>query len=287
MMLHLVLERLSRRASARVPEPVAVASDAAQSAAFRDAGREDGILAFNYLYHALQITSVIAPGDTALDLACGPGNQLAVVARLNPQARFFGLDASASMLQQAQAALQRCNVENAQLVAGDMTGLSGFRDASVDCVFCTMSLHHLPDVAALEQAMREARRVLRADGGAYVCDFGRLKRPATQRYFAQDWRQEQSAAFTQDYFQSLRAAFSVDELTHAVAAFGNAIQRRVTPLAPFLVIFRSRPRRIWSAEDERSARRMYAGLNPGQRRKFRAFARWLRIAGCDLPLALE
>jgi len=288
MMMHLVLERLSARALARVPEPAVVINDEAQSAAFGDAGREDGVLAFNYLYHALQITSVIAPGDTVLDLACGPGNQLAAVARLNPHARLIGLDASPAMLQQAQATLQRCNIGNAELVPGDMAGLAAFRDASVDCVFCTMSLHHLPDVGTLGRAMREARRVLRADGGAYVCDFGRLKRPATQRYFARDWRQEQSAAFTQDYLQSLRAAFSVDELTNAVAVLGGGgLQRRVTPLAPFMVIFRSRPRRAWSAQDQRNAGRLYAGLTADQKRKFRAFARWLRIAGCDLPLTLE
>ncbi|HEV3019543.1 MAG TPA: class I SAM-dependent methyltransferase [Burkholderiaceae bacterium] len=287
MMMHLVLERLSRRISARVPEAELVMSDPAQNAAFGEAGREDGILAFMVLYHAVQMTSVISPGDTVLDLACGPANQLAQVARLNPQSRFVGLDASSAMLHQARATLQRCRIDNTDLVQGDMTDLAGFHDRSVDCVVCTMSLHHLADVAALHRAMREARRVLKAEGGAYIVDFGRLKRLATQRHFALNWRHKQSATFTQEYFQSLRAAFSVDELTSAAAALGGGIERCVTPLAPFMIVFRSRPRRTWSADDQHTARRLYADLDADQRTKFRVLARWLRAARCNLPLALE
>ena len=287
MMMHLVLERLCRRMSVRVPEPELVMSDPEQNAAFRDAGREDGILAFMVLYHAVQITSVISPGDIVLDLACGPANQLAQVARLNPDSRFIGLDASSAMLHQARATLRRWGIGNADLVLGDMTDLAGFRDKSVDCLVCTMSLHHLADVAALQKAMREARRVLKAAGGAYVVDFGRLKRLATQRHFAQNWRREQSATFTLDYLRSLQAAFSVDELTSAAAALGGGIERCVTPFAPFMIVFRTRPRRSWSADDQRKARRLYADLDANQRRKFRVLARWLRAARCDLPLALE
>jgi arsenite methyltransferase len=230
---------------------------------------------------------VISEGDTVLDLACGPGNQLAQVARLNPGSRFLGLDASPTMLQEARRTVERCGIDNTDLVLGDMTDLTGFRDESVDCVVCTMSLHHLADVAALERAMREAGRVLKSQGGAYVADFGRLKHPGTQRYFAQNWQQQQSAAFTKDYLQSLRAAFSVDELTNAAAAFGHGIKRYITPLAPFMVVFRSRVRRTWSTDDQRAARSLYANLSADQRKKFRALARWLRAAGCTLPLALE
>jgi arsenite methyltransferase len=287
MLMHLVLERFSRQVSARVPEAEPVMSDPAQNAAFTDAGRENGILAFMYLYHALQITSVISPGDTVLDLACGPANQLALLARLNPDSRFLGLDASSMMLHEARGSLQRHGIDNADLILGDMTDLAGFRDESVDCAVCTMSLHHLANVAALERAMCEARRVLRPEGGAYLADFGRLKRSGTQRYFAQVWRQQQSAAFTQEYFQSLQAAFSVDELSSAAQALGRGIQRWITPLAPFMVVFKSRPRRTWSADDQGAARRLYSSLDAGQRTKFRVVARWLRAAGCELPLALE
>lgn len=287
MMMHLMLERLSRRASVRVPEAESVMRDRSQNEAFRDAGRDEGILAFLYLYHSLQITSVICPGDTVLDLACGPANQLAQVAVMNPRCRFIGLDASPSMLQEARATLQRLRVTNAELVQADMTDLSAFRSESVDCVVCTMSLHHLPDTQTLAEVMREIGRVLRREGGLYIADFGRLKRPSTQRYFAQDWQREQSAGFTQEYLQSLRAAFSVEELTISATALGCDAECVVTPVAPFMVLLRSRPRHAWDAEDQRTARHLHSLLEPGQRTKFRALARWFRAAGCHLPLILS
>ena len=287
MLLHLVLERLSRREAARVPETEGVMIDPVQNAAFRDAGREGGVLAFLYLYNALLISSVIAPGDTVLDLACGPANQLAWVARLNSGSRLIGLDASPNMLNEGRTTLQRCGVSNAELVLGDMTDLVHFDDASVDCVICTMSLHHLSDLAALQQAMREVRRVLRVDGRVYLIDFGRLKRPATQRFFSQEWRREQSPEFTQDFLHSLQAAFSVEELTSAALALGPGPERYQTPLAPFVVVFRSPARRSWSAATQELARDLYASLGATQRRKFRAFARWLQLAGCSLPFPLQ
>jgi SAM-dependent methyltransferase len=260
--------------------------DPAQNAAFRDAGRDDGVLAFLYLYNALQITSLVCPGETVLDLACGPANQLAMVARLNPEARFVGLDASPNMLEEGRSTLSRCGISNAELLAGDMTDLTPFDNATIDCVVCTMSLHHLADSDALEKVTREARRVLKPAGGLYMLDFGRLKRRATQRYFSQDWRDEQSPEFTQDYLHSLQAAFSIDELTNAARVLGPGIEQFATPLAPFIVIFRSRARRALSAKTQQAARDLYARLGPAQMRKFQAFARWLRMAGCHLPMSL-
>lgn len=287
MIVHLVLERLCRGPLARVPEPELVMQDPVQNAAFRDAGRESGVLAFLYVYNAVLITSAICPGESVLDLACGPANQLAMVAGLNPESRFVGLDASLNMLDEGRAMLRRRGICNADLQSGDMTNLAQFGDASFDCVICTMSLHHLADGAALQKAMCEARRVLKPGGGLYFLDFGRLKRRATQRYFSQDWRGEQTPEFTQDYLHSLQAAFSIEELQHAARALGPGIECYATPLAPFIVIFQSPSRRTWGAASQDRARALYGRLGAAQARKFQAFARWLRIAGCQLPLSLE
>ena len=82
----LIRESVSRRELPRVPEPESIMHDPAQIAAFEEAGREDGILAFIYFFHALQMAPVVRPGDRVLDLACGPANQLVQAARLNPRA---------------------------------------------------------------------------------------------------------------------------------------------------------------------------------------------------------
>ncbi len=282
----LILERLSLRALPRVPEPELIMQDPAQIAAFVEAGREDGILAFTYFFHALQITSLVRPGDRVLDLACGPANQLVQVARLNPRAHFVGLDASANMLDRARATLARCAISNVELVSGDMTRLLDIENAMMDCVICTMSLHHLPDLAALAATMREVRRVLKPDGGLYLVDFGRFKRAGTQRYFAQARRDNQSAQFTQDYLQSLKAAFSVKELSAAAALLGPGIVRYLTPLAPLMVVFKSADRRHLDATTQHLARDLYQRMTTAQHKDFQDLAHWFRGAGLALPCAL-
>jgi ubiquinone/menaquinone biosynthesis C-methylase UbiE len=287
MMVHLALERLACGALERIPEPEPVMLDEAHNAAFRDAGREDGVLAFLYLYHAIHVSSLIRPGERVLDLACGPANQLVQIARLHPESHFVGLDASVGMLQEAHRTLARRGVTNVELVEGDMTRLDGIASASVDCVLCTMSLHHMPDRAALALAIGEARRVLRDGGGAYFADFGRLKRRGTQRYFANDWDTEQSAAFTQDYLDSLRAAFSREELQQAMAPFGNSLEAHVSALAPFMVIFTSGPRHAWAQPLRQRAHTLFQELGAAQQRKFEVFARWMSAGGWKLPMKFD
>jgi arsenite methyltransferase len=285
MFAHLLMERLSRRELPRIPESKLVVEDPAQIAAFMDSGREDGILAFSYFFHALQASSVIHAGDTVLDLACGPANQLAQVALLNPAGRFIGVDASANMLDQARTTLARCGITNVELVCGDMTR-PGLAKAAVDCVICTMSLHHLPDLAALASTMREVRRVLKPGGGLYIADFGRLKRANTQRYFAEDRRDCQSAQFTLDFLQSMRAAFSVKELDAAIAVVGPEVVRHQTALAPFLVTFSRAARRPLDTPRQRLAQQSFDRMSPLQQRDFLVLSRWFRAAGCALPCTL-
>lgn len=286
MTLHLLLERLSPRAPLpRLPEPDLIMDDCAQNAAFEQAGREDGLLAFIHLYQAVQTVPLIRPGDRVLDLGCGPANQLVQIARLNPQAHFTGLDASPGMLGQARETIRRCGVANVEPVRGDMTTLAGFGDTGFDAVISTLALHHLPDEAALARTMQAARRVLKPDGALYLIDFGCFKRAATQRFFAEDRRDNQPEAFTRDYFNSLRAAFSVDELSRAAQVFGGRLARHETALAPFMVVFRTPARREPDAESRQAARNLHAGLSPVQRSDFERYARWFRLGGLELPFA--
>ena len=284
VLIHLLRERISWRKQPRVPEPDLVMESMAQTSSFSQAGENDGVLAFLYLYNALQITSVLQPGDRVLDLACGPANQLVQVARLNPDVRFVGLDASPAMLQCAQSTLTRAGVSNVELVQGDIVRLSKQEDASMDGVICTMSLHHLPDQNALCATLHEVRRVLKPQGRFYLMDFGRLKLLSTQRFFADDLRQ--SAQFTEDYFNSLRAAFSVEELSAAVAPLGPDVQRHVMVLAPFIVVFRSAFQRPMDPPTLQRAREAFANLSAAHQDNFRHVANWFRVSGYALPCDL-
>jgi len=284
MTAHLLLERLSPRAPLpRVPEPELVMNDDARNAAFEAVGREDGTLAFIHLYQALQITPLVRPGDQVLDLGCGPANQLVQIARINPATHFVGLDASQAMLDRARETIRRCGIANAESIRGDMTTLSQFGDAAFDAVISTMSLHHLQDEVALARTMQAVRRVLKAGGALYLIDFGRCKHKVTQRFFAHERRDSQPEAFTRDYMNSLRAAFSVDELARAVQVFDRRLSRFQTALTPFMILFKTPPRRQPDQTNRRMARTLYSGLSAAQRYDFDRFARWFRLGGLALP----
>ena len=83
----LIRELLTCKRCPLIPEPGLVMDDPEQVSAYVSAGREHGVMAPVYLFHGANICEVIRPGDTVLDLACGPGNQLALVARRSEERR--------------------------------------------------------------------------------------------------------------------------------------------------------------------------------------------------------
>jgi len=258
-----------------------------QDSAFMESGRDKGRLTHLYVFHAVMSLPVICSGDTVLDLACGPANQLAQIARLHPRTQFIGIDASRTMLELARGTLESASIDNVSLQLGDITQLQPIADASIDCVLCTMSLHHLMDIDALGKAMREVRRVLKPDGGIYIADFGRLKRHATQKFFAYDRADAQSPQFTDDFLHSMRAAFSADELRAAMTALGIPLTQHATALAPFLLIFRSAARHSVDAALTARVTETYRILTGRQQRDFGNLARWFRVGGLSLPCGMD
>lgn len=236
-------ELVTRERSPRQAEPGLVMDDPNQVADYVRAGLEGGVMAPVYLFHCANICEVIRPGDRVLDLACGPANQLAMVARLNPDAQFVGADLSEPMLEQAQALINQQGLTNISLHHADITDLSDLADASFDAVVSTMALHHLPDTQALGRAFAEAARVLKPKGGIYVADFGHLKSERSIKYFAHQYEDRQPPLFTVDYLNSLRAAFSVDDFRQASSPLLSGAKLYTTFLFPFMVVIKSPPRR--------------------------------------------
>lgn len=200
-------ELVARRDAVRVPEPNLVMDDPDQVKAFHDAGLEGGVMAPVYLFHTLNATEVVRPGWTALDLGCGPANQLAMIARLNPETQFLGVDLSDEMLGLAHERVAAQGLGNVRLRNDDITRLDSVPDHSVDAVFSTVVLHQLPDLDALYAVFRQVDRVLRPGGGLYLVDFGHLKTERAIDYFAHQYADRQPEIFTRDYHNSLRAAF--------------------------------------------------------------------------------
>lgn len=212
-------------------------------AAYVEAGREHAVMAPVYLFHGANICEVIRPGDTVVDLACGPANQLAMVARLNPLTNFIGVDLSPPMLQQAQELITRQGLTNVTLRHGDITDLSMFADQSVDAVVSTMALHHLPDSDCLARTYAEVARILKADGGIYMVDFGHLKAQRSIDYFGNQYADRQPELFTLDYINSLHAAFYIEDFRKAAQPLLRRARLYSTIALPFMVALKSPTRR--------------------------------------------
>jgi len=207
-------ELFSTRTAERRPEPDLVMDAPDKVEAYTRAGREDGVMQALYLYNCAQIAEVIKPGDTVVDLGCGPATQLGMVARLNPDIQFIGVDLSDEMLNKAHTYTRKQGLSNIQFRQEDITRLSSFPDNSVDAFMSTVVLHHLPDTQALEQTFMQIDRILKPGGGLYLVDFGHLKSEQSIRDFAYQYADRQAELFTLDYLYSLQAAFWPDDFKH-------------------------------------------------------------------------
>ncbi|GAB4169127.1 MAG: hypothetical protein Fur0039_07740 [Rhodocyclaceae bacterium] len=279
----LIREVLTAERAARIPEPELVMDGPEQVAAYTRAGREGGSLSPLYLFQSSQVSRVIRPGETVLDLACGPANQLAQVARLNPGVHFVGVDLSEHMLEQARALAAQQRLANVEFHRADICDLRAFPDASADAVMSTLSFHHLPDASHLDACFREAARVLKPGGGIYFADLGHLRSEASITHFANQYAARQPAVFTLDYLNSLRAAFSLEDFRRAASAFGGRARVLSTFLVPYMIVVRSEDRRAPDRALGERLRAMEQALEPTYRKDLRDLRQFFRLGGLDCP----
>ncbi|PTD96954.1 class I SAM-dependent methyltransferase [Pseudothauera lacus] len=272
-------ELLSFTPCARTPEPDLVMADAEQVQAYTEAGRECGVMAPVYLHHCSQVCDVIRPGDTVVDLACGPATQLAQVARLNPDCHFIGVDLSAEMLRKARAHVADLQLANVEFRDGDISRLEMFGNASVDAVMTTMALHHLPTRQLLLDTFAEVARILKPDGGVYLVDFGHLKSERSIREFAYQYADRQPEIFTIDYLNSLRAAFPVADFRAAAQALDGRAQVYTTLLVPYMVALKSAPRRAPDSALQARLRELHDAMPAYHQRDFKDLSTFFRLGG--------
>ena len=280
----LARELLTTERAPRILEPDLVMDDPHKVAAYVQAGRPGGVMAPVYLFHCAQICEVIQPGETVIDLACGPANQLALVAQLNPDTHFIGVDLSAEMLGRARAYIAELGLKNVELRQGDIARLDGFDASSVDAVISTVALHHLPTVEHLNRTFAEVARVLRPGGGLYLVDFGHLKAEKSIEYFANQYRDRQPELFTLDYLYSLRAAFRLADFDAAHEAhLKHAGRLFSTFLAPFFVAIKTPARRQLSPELRMHLAAARANLPIYHKKDLQDLITFFRLGGLDSP----
>jgi ubiquinone/menaquinone biosynthesis C-methylase UbiE len=110
----------------------------------------------------------LQPGQRVLDIGCGTGNLLLALGRDEQGVEIEGLDPDARALAKAARKAHRAGVA-ASWRPGYAQDLP-HADGSVDRVFSSLMLHHLPDDDDKDTLLAEVRRVLRPDGLLVLAD---------------------------------------------------------------------------------------------------------------------
>lgn len=99
----------------------------------------------------------ITPGMQVLDVGCGPGDVSLIAAELvGATGRVLGIDASAEMLQVAEARVRAAGLRHVSFRAADLRTL--VLDQPVDALVGRFILMHLPDPAAVLKQLCQAVR---------------------------------------------------------------------------------------------------------------------------------
>jgi S-adenosylmethionine-diacylgycerolhomoserine-N-methlytransferase len=129
------------------------------------------------------------PGGSVLELGCGTGRNIALAARRYPDARFYGLDISAEMLESAAKAVARDRLANrVTLARGDATAFDAqalFGVAQFDRVFVSYSLSMIP---GWEKTIAAGLSAVKPGGSLHIVDFGQQENlPGWFRTMLRGW----------------------------------------------------------------------------------------------------
>jgi S-adenosylmethionine-diacylgycerolhomoserine-N-methlytransferase len=152
---------------------------------FYDATRKYYLLGRDQLLDEMRIQ----PGDAVLEVGCGTGRNLAILAKRHPDAHFFGLDASAKMLENADAKMDAARIENvtlANVLAEEFYYVNTFEMRErFDKIFFSYSISMIPK---WREAIENALNNLRPGGELWIVDFYDQKDlPRTFRKMLQNW----------------------------------------------------------------------------------------------------
>ena len=115
----------------------------------------------------------VPDGGTVLEIGCGTGRNLAVIGKVWPKCKLYGLDISDEMLKSAEQNLVRANMDDrARLAQGDAANFSAldlFGRSRFDRIVFSYTLSMIPD---WQGALRHVLPLLSTQGSIHIVDFG-------------------------------------------------------------------------------------------------------------------
>lgn len=118
--------------------------------------------------HVLELAAV-KNGTCVLDVACGTGDMLVNIVRLNPDGKNIGIDLSPDMLARAEKKLNRANNGNFELHTGSALDLA-LPDNSFDILINSYMVDLLP-IGTFPKVAAEFHRVLKPGGVIVMSTF--------------------------------------------------------------------------------------------------------------------
>lgn len=138
-----------------------------------DSTRTHYLIGRKYLIGKLDLK----PGETVLEIGCGTAWNLARLAKRYPQARLFGVDVSAAMLETAEASLKRQGISGrVTLRQGDATNFSPamtLGQMEFDRVMFSYALSMIP---GWREALANAADLIARGGALHIVDFGQCEK---------------------------------------------------------------------------------------------------------------
>ena len=114
----------------------------------------------------------VKPGENILEVGCGTGRNLIILAKKYPQTNFFGLDASAEMLKTAQGNIDAKNLKNIKFrtaLADDFKFDNTFDlTQKFDAIFFSYAVSIIPP---WQESIENALENLKAGRTLYIVDF--------------------------------------------------------------------------------------------------------------------
>ncbi|CAN5864777.1 class I SAM-dependent methyltransferase [soil metagenome] len=131
----------------------------------------------------------ISEGENVLEIGCGTGRNLAILAKKYPRTNLFGLDASAEMLKSAEKKIRAKHLTNVTVktaLADDFSHFNTF-DLSdpFDAIFFSFSISMIP---TWKESFENALENLKDGRSVYIVDFYDQKDlPVWFRKILQSW----------------------------------------------------------------------------------------------------
>ncbi|WP_301100452.1 class I SAM-dependent methyltransferase [Propionivibrio sp.] len=213
--------------------------DTDEAKAYREAAERFALSAM-HVFFALHITRTIQGRRKVLDLACGSGGVLAIVAQLNPEIEFIGVDLSEKMLEEAEGHIRPLGLTNVRLVKGDICRLDFPEAKGADGFLCTFSMHHLPGIEILRGLFLAVRQNLPPQGAIFFGDLCHLKSERSIRFIAETENRGAPGVYLEDSLNSLRAAYFRDDIEALRREFLPETKLHTTFPARFLYVLKTK-----------------------------------------------